>query len=803
MSESDNLSKELKSRSDIPKDNPLLRSKESNIDKVIGSEDQNLAKKRLEAIKMAQNAEKKNKGTIYPPKDNPLLRSKESNIDKVIGSEDQNLAKKRLEAIKMAQNISDSQNRVEKDKETKEDFNSRLTPARPAGNNWIQLGPSFTPNGQTYSNRRVNVTGRVTCIVVDPQNSNTIYLGAAQGGVWKSNDGGQCWLPTSDNALSLAIGAIAIDENNPLTLYAGTGEANFAGDSQYGLGIIKTTDGGNTWQSLDVDTFISSRFSKIVVHPRDSSTVFASISSPRAGVYKSNDGGQSWTRLNNGLPAINTYAATDLIIDPSYPNTAYVAFWGEGVFKTTNLDAAQPNWNNVVIGSNLGDFSRIALGISKSSTNVLYALIADSNYQINNFYQTTDGGNTWNKISLPNGNIGEQGFYNLHVAVHPTNSNIVYLSGISLWKATLDNNSNNWIIEDIGEQFHPDNHAFAFDPTNPNTIFAGSDGGIYRSVDGGNTWDDGINKGLCITQFEFMEQDPTNERLIILGTQDNGTVRYFGSNDGQFYHADEGDGGFVCIDPTQPRNVFHTYFGLRPVFSNQGGDFRTWQDIGDAISQFNSNFYPPLTLDKTNPNNIAIGGEILFIDHSRGMSGWSDRVNLNLSNDFISAINYVNSNLVYIGTTVGKVFRLIKNANNWNVQAINSPPFPNRYIWDIATLPNDDSKLVAVVSGFGTPHVFYGEVQSNGTAQWRVIGGNGNDGLPDIPVNALLVDSDDPNTVYIGTDVGVYRTMNFGNTWDLYSDGLPNVQVYDLRLSPSKRLLRAATHGRGLWEREL
>jgi hypothetical protein len=403
-----------------------------------------------------------------------------------------------------------------------------------------------------------------------------------------------------------------------------------------------------------------------------------------------------------------------------------------------------------------------------------------------------------------NADLGQQGFYDINLAVHPQNADVVYLSGISLWKAIHDPSTNRWNFSDIGKEFHPDNHTLAFDAANPEIIYAGSDGGIYKSIDGGSKWDDSINQGLCITQFEFMDQDPKNEKRIIAGTQDNGTERYDG--DSKFYHADEGDGGFVCIDPNQPDNVWHTYYSLSPVFSNQRGDFGTWQSVAGSLGGNPSNFYPPLALDKTNSNNIAIGGQVLFIDHSKGTSGWPDRVNLNLpQNDLISAINYVTSSLIYVGTNRGRIFRLTRKANNWTVQAIHASPFPaDRYIWDIATLGKDETKVVVVVSGFNTPHVFYGEVSTHGnTATWTDISGTGTGRLPDIPVNSLAINDNKPNTMYIGTDVGVFSTIDRGNNWVWFSEGLPNCQVYDLRLNTSKHLLRAATHGRGMWERYL
>jgi photosystem II stability/assembly factor-like uncharacterized protein len=753
---------------------------------------------------MTENGRQRKKSE--PPKDDPLLRSKRGIIDKIIGSEGQKLAEKRLAAIKRAREMAAASESSEPEDSTasSDESSSSSTPTSQSSsrmNKWKQLGPTVIPNGQTYSDKRVNVTGRITNIVIHPKNSSTIYVGAAQGGIWKTTDGGNRWVPTSDNALSLAIGALAIDTSNPEVLYAGTGEGNFAGDSQYGLGIIKTTNGGQTWESKGMNTFISSRFCRIAVNPKNSNHIFAATTSPASGIYRSTDAGEGWSRLTSGLPSSD---ATDIVLDPSNPDTAYAAFWGVGIFKTTNANATNPTWSKLTGGLAAGNLTRIVLGISQSSPSTLYALMADDNYQINMFYHTSDAGNTWTQIQLLNADLGQQGFYDINLAVHPQNENIVYLSGISLWKAIRNTSTNNWKFSDIGKEFHPDNHAFAFDPVNPEIIYAGSDGGIYKSINGGNKWDDSINHGLCITQFEFMEQDPKNEKRIIAGTQDNGTERYDGNS--EFYHADDGDGGFVCIDPNQPQNVWHTYYSLSPVFSSQGGDFQSWQSLDGSISGNPSNFYPPMALDRSNSNNIAIGGQILYLDHSKGTGGWPDRIDLNLSqSDLISAINFVNTKIIYVGTNQGSVYRVARTGNNWTVHAIHASPFPtDRYIWDIGTLPDDETKIIVVVSGFGTPHVFHGDLSPhNNSATWTDISGTGSGRLPDIPVNALVIDENKATTMYVGTDVGVFRTVDGGNKWIWFSEGLPNCQVYDLRLNNPKGLLRAATHGRGMWERKV
>jgi photosystem II stability/assembly factor-like uncharacterized protein len=680
----------------------------------------------------------------------------------------------------------------------------------------VQLGPAWHPGGQTYSDARVNVSGRITAIVVDPKNAYTIYVGAAQGGVWKSTDAGKNWIATSDDAFSLAIGALTIDENDPLILYAGTGEANFSGDSQYGLGLIKTTNGAKTWETKGIDEssvidaptglvgFLGSRFSRLAINPRNISTILAatiSSASPNvaSGIYRSTDDGDRWKRMDNGLPPINTIGATDVVIDSSNPDIAYAAFYRDGIYRTTDLNASDPHWTKLTTGLPLGGFTRLVLGISKSSPNTIYALMSNPDYIIDKFFKSSDGGSSWNSIPLPNGNIGGQGFYNINIAVNPKDENIVYLSGISLWRAVYDPSTNKWNFKDIGKTIHPDNHAFAFNPDSPEIIYAGSDGGIYRSTDEGNSWDDSINRGPCITQFEFMDQHPTSDKIILAGTQDNGTLRYNGEE--KFYHSADGDGGYVCIDPNQPKNMWHTYYNLSPEFSDNQGDYESWEWLGQPIYNDPSPFYAPLALDKTNPNNVAIGGKILYLDHNKGVDRWPERIDPRLdgSRHFITTINYVNSNLIYIGTSVGHVYSLTKQDNTWKVQPIHSPPLPSRYLWDVATLPNDEKKVVVPVSGFGTGHVFRGDIQSDGAAQWTHVG----EGLPDNPANAIVIDEDNPDKMYVGMDVGVFSTIDGGKNWKKLGKGLPNVQVYDMRLHRPTKLLRVVTHGRGLWQLEV
>jgi photosystem II stability/assembly factor-like uncharacterized protein len=762
----------------------------------------------------------------------PVLRLKATTMDVFSGIRDQPLSQLRLDALKDAGEMQTFDSQVPAT--TVPLLENRITvPPLSGGSNWVQLGPTAIPFGQTTSRSRVLVTGRVTAIVPDKSDPNILFVGAAQGGVWKTVDAGRNWTAKSDSAESLAIGALAMDPKNHLVLYAGTGEGNIAFEkSYYGVGVLKSTDGGETWTLCGGSTnpLVGSRFFRLAVNPLDSNIVFAATT---YGLFRSTNGGENWMQMINGLPNITRtiIAATDVVINPINPNIVYTAFWGSGIYMTTNANSESPQWTKLTSGLSKPDFARIALDISNSSPQTLYALMSNANSIIDKFYRTVDGGSSWTLIRLPNttvwgesypNSIGPQGTYNLNVAVDPTTPDIVYLSGIPLLKAVRNTTTNVWGFKVIGGAIHPDNHAFAFHPLNNLVIYAGNDGGIYKSIDGGASWNDTINEGLCITQFEFMDQHPTSDAVIFGGTQDNGTQQF--RNNSVFYHAADGDGGYVAIDPDYSNNVLHEYYNPTPHRSSKGGKFGikgidpsgTWIDVSRGLSgdvmEGTSLFYPPFTLDQSNSKNIALGTHKIFLDTNQGINRWRTSIELptlSTPGEVVTAINYFKSDLLYAGTSQGKVFRLTQSGRRkWNVDAIQVPPLPTRFIWDIATHPNDANTIFVVMAGFGSrhqplSHVWRGKVSETGTTIWTDISKWNGGKLPDVPVNAIVIENDTPDTMYIGTDVGVFKTINGGGKWTRFSQGLPNCAVFDMRLHLAKRLLRAVTHGRGMWELKL
>jgi photosystem II stability/assembly factor-like uncharacterized protein len=722
--------------------------------------------------------------------------------------------------------------------------------------NWLQIGPTCIPFGETDSPARVLVSGRITSIVVHPKKPEILYVAAAQGGVWKTTDDGRNWKPTSDGQVSLAIGALAIDPKEPEVLYAGTGEGNLMGTSNpmsyYGCGLLKTKNGGKEWELKGEDTFNGARFFRLAVNPVDTHTIFAATSK---GVYRTLDGGDEW-KLMIGLPEItgSVKAASDLIIDPNNCQRVYAAFWADGIYKTENANDDNPEWVKISKGISASSIGRIALGISKTNSDILFTLMSNGlDGRIEHFYMSENSGSTWISIDLPEIRIGRdlfnkevkrgigfQGHYNLNIIVDPEDSNVVYLSGVPLLKAIRNPRSGQWTFIDIGRNIHTDNHAFAFHPTDTMKIFTGNDGGIYKSTDGGITWDDTLNEGLCITQFEFMDQHPDSDAVVIAGTQDNGTLQF--RNNSVFYFCDESDGGFAAIDPENPNIVFHERFGPSIMRSDEGGMFGlyenggSWKPLGNGnhfggIANGTSLFFPPFTLDQSDSNNIALGTKNIYIYDQRQkkwdepeQNKWEiiDTIELS-SKELISAINYVDSNLIYVGTTAGKIFLLKKINNKWTshkLESNNDIVLPDHYICDIATYRENkylkNSTIIVALGGFiadkDPPRVWRGEISDDKIVKWKDISGNdnvNNTSLPNSPANAIAIDFNNHDTIYLGTDIGVFRTTNGGESWKPFGIGLPKCAVLDMRLlyykddHNSMRLLRVVTHGRGMWEVEL
>jgi len=696
---------------------------------------------------------------------------------------------------------------------------------------WTPIGPRPTnvlPEDGPGGAGSPYAAGRVTALAVDPRNANTIYLGGMGGGVWKTTDGGQNWAPLTDDQPSLAIGSIALAPSNPDIVYVGTGEQNNSGDSYYGAGVLKSSDGGSTWTQLGgpfVGPFGSSRVSgggarigALAVHPADPNTVLAAVdrsSTTASGIYRTTDGGITWTLVLSGA------VGTDVVFNPANASIVYAALGSvggnakNGVYKSTDGGAT---WN-VPSGPGITAFptanvGRIALALAPSSPNTLYAGVQISTSgSLLGMYKTTDGAQTWGRLLTPD-YCTPQCFYNNVIRVNPANPNLVVAGGLPPWRSTDGGVTwTNIAIGSTGLTAHTDHHALAFS-SDGSVLYDGDDGGVFRTSNlsaASPAWTN-LNATLNITEFSSnVSIHPTDPHIAFGGTQDNGTQGYTGGPAWDQYVG--GDGGSTAIDPAIP-SIWYGMFPGGGIYKLSGvpslADLQTRfvsesSVLRNGIAAGERNlFYPRLVMDPSNPLRLYYGTQRLYQTNDGAGTWTAISPDLTASNSGVIDAIAVSPSLprvVAVGTNNGKV-QVTDSADQgaaavWNDR---SAGLPGRAVSQVICDLLDPSTLYITLSGFSrfltndnAGHVFkttdFGQT-------WTDISGV----LPNIPVNDIVLDPDVPDTVYIATDIGVFQSSDGGQTWSTFSEGLPRVLVGGLNLHRPSRTLRAVTQGRGMWD---
>ncbi len=681
---------------------------------------------------------------------------------------------------------------------------------------WTFIGPQ--PIQSPYS--APILSGRVTAIAVDPHNFSIVYLGGAQGGIWKTVNGGTTWTPMTDTQASTAIGSIAIDPTRPNVIYVGTGEETFSGDSYYGAGILKSMDAGVTWTQI-CGPFCGpvgqgfdgggARIGSLAVNRFTFQILLAAVQLYPSGdgVYRSADGGNTWTRVLSGNPG------NSVLFDPHNVNIAYASLGGpfaggtEGVYKSTDRgltwNAANGSGGNSL---DLGNAGIIILAFAGSSNATLYAGIADVNtHNLVGLYKTTDGGDTWTRLSSTPDYCTPACAYDNVIAVQPTNADVIYAGGayVNTLVRSLDGGAT-WALLQSGPTngfLHSDTHALTFS-SDGSTLYIGNDGGAYvtTEITAPTPSYTSFNSSLGLTQFyPGISIHPTSSATALGGNQDNGTVLYSGQltwND-----VNCGDGGYTAIDLSNPTTMYSTCELINIFKSTANGTFGTWNRVTNGIDPSDRvGFIPPLVIDPSNPQRLYFGTYRVY-QTTDGAANWAAiSPDLTTGDPFFGVINTIavaphDSNTVYIGTRDSHV-QITHNAGNSAIWMNVSLGLPPRVVTNVAVDPANPAIAYATFSGFSgfgdnQGHVFK---TINSGSNWSDISGD----LPNTPVNILVTAPDAPNTLFVGTDTGVFYTTNGGAQWNSLANGLPRPAVLGLALHAPSRTLRAATHGRGMWD---
>jgi hypothetical protein len=653
-----------------------------------------------------------------------------------------------------------------------------MGPPTSTGPQWRSLGPATITNGQTYGASRVNVSGRVSALAIDPNNATHVLAGAAHGGVWESRDGGGSWAPRTDYAATLTVGALAFDPLHPATVYCGTGEGDWW--SWLGNGVLRSTDGGTSWTPLCTNPFVGQGFHSLVVDPSNVARLFAGTT---GGLYVSNDSGATWTRARTQRTWSISAAANGADV---------LAGCADGVYASTD---GGTTWTAVTLPTAPASFQRIAVSIAPSNRNVAYVWAADNLSPSGTHLwrrARLRRGTAWTKHPSPPGSSGGQGWYDWYVAAAPDTDTEVYCGEIHLHRGDLNAGTFTWInisTKASGDSIHPDQHSIAFAPGAPATVYAGNDGGVFRSDDRGITWRH-CNNGLVISEYEYLAHDIGSPRWLLGGTQDNGTNRYTGS--ATWEHVQDGDGGDCSSNRTNSNVVFHTFQNGAAERSTTKGSWGSWTNVTPTrpMGEPPGLFYVPFESSATSGDTIALGGNALYVSRNNGTT-WT-RLAYPIAGT-ASAMYVSDADTVLVGLTTGQIFRTQFAAGAWGAFTTLTTPRAGAWVSDLHCTPGGTGRMWATTSWRNGGRVFRSD---DGGVHWTDCSA----GLPNLGVNAIAVDDRNANRVWAGADLGVYQSTDGGATWTSFANTLPNSFVGDLIFHPHSRVLRAALRNRGVWE---
>ncbi|MCD6249657.1 MAG: hypothetical protein J7J98_04915 [candidate division Zixibacteria bacterium] len=645
-----------------------------------------------------------------------------------------------------------------------------------------------------------NIPGRITCIDVHPTDPNTFYVGSASGGVYKTTDLGATWTIVFGEDGTYSMGALAVDPNDGNTIWVGPGEASASIDSYEADGIYKSTDAGLTWNNMLL--LPTARTGKIVVDPTNSLRVFVAIQGPRfapdgpdRGLYRTEDGGVSWTQV---LYVDDGTGCVDVAIHPSTGVVLASTWWfTSGATSRLYRSASHGDvgsWSEITNGTSglpaSSDLGRIGVTIDPSSSRA-YALIIDNDQRLYGLYRSDDLGVSWTQTN--DGDLvdtfGGFGWYFGQVRVAPGDPNTVYSLGVTLWKTT--DGGSNWF--NITNQTHVDHHALYISPGDNDVLYGGCDGGVNYSSNGGDYWT--VYRNMDNTQFYAITMDHNNPERLYGGTQDNGTLRTVTGATGDWTRIYGGDGFYTLVDYTNSDIIYaESQFGNLVKSVDCGNSF-TWAQNGiDPGDDEPHGWNTPIEMDQSDPTVLYYGTDRVY-KTTDGAENWT-AISGSLSGNYLTTIASAKSDgqVVYAASRVGAVWVTTDGGSNWiDVGGA----LPDRWVTRLTVEPTDASICYVTISGYLTdgdrlPHIWRTD---NYGASWADISSD----LPDAPLNDVIIDPHDNQTLYVGSDVGVYVTEDLGGSWLPLGTGMPITAVADLVMNSRTRKLVAGTHGRSMF----
>ncbi len=652
---------------------------------------------------------------------------------------------------------------------------------------WALIGPTNqTPSG--------GGAGRINFIRFMPGNNNTIFAGAPAGGLWKSTDGGVTWNTNTDILAVIGCSDLAINPANTNIMYLATGDRD-AGDT-YSVGVLKSIDGGATWNTTGLTFLVSAgeTVNRILINPTTPSTLIAFTSN---GIYRTTDSGANWTHV----VSIGNYV--DAEFKPGDPTTVYTT--SNLFYKSTNGGTSFTQVSSGLSSS----ANRLAIAVTPANANYVYVVAANnSDFGLLGFYQSTNSGagftlmnSTYDILGFStNGSGGGgQGWYDLAIDASPLDANAVVVGGINTFKTS--NGGSTWSIHGAGyganAKIHPDVHEVVFSP-GTSTCFVGCDGGVFKTTNSGSTFSD-LSDQLQIAQAYRLSNSATNSNLTMSGWQDNGTNR---CNAGAWDEALGGDGMETIISWSSSQTMYGELyygeiykstnggnsFGNNPIV-NTGGTAGTEDEDGDWVT--------PYVQDPNTAATLYVGKSKLYKTTNSGTS-WTALGAVTAGSGKIKAIACAKSNSQYIYCAKKDRFWVTTNGGTAFTDRTSGIPVSSASITYIAVSNTNADHVWVSLSGYSAANkVMY---SSNAGVTWT----NVTTGLPNVPANCICyVNGSSANSLYCGTDIGVYYRDDNSGSWIPYTDGLPNVVVDELEIQYTVGKIRAATFGRGIWECDL